>query len=192
MVCVMLRESDHAVAGAWGFAEATFFFVVPDVWTTWVAVRRPERALATCVSALAGALAGGVVTYLWGQRVDAAASKNALVKVPAITAGMVDQVEADLNASGHLAMMSGPVRGVPYKLYARASGLQRRSLAGFLAWSVPARMIRFVALTQGSVWLTQFVRRYIPQIPERLITLGFVVSWTGFYAWFVPTMSRRR
>jgi len=28
------------VAGLWGFAEATLFFLVPDIWLTAIAVRR--------------------------------------------------------------------------------------------------------------------------------------------------------
>jgi hypothetical protein len=28
------------VAGLWGFAEATLFFLVPDIWLTALAVRR--------------------------------------------------------------------------------------------------------------------------------------------------------
>ena len=46
------RLRDHAVAAAWGAAEATFLPVVPDVWISRVALRDPRRALATTVTAM--------------------------------------------------------------------------------------------------------------------------------------------
>jgi len=52
---------DHAVAGLWGFAEATAFFVVPDVWLSAVALRNLPRGLTGAASATAGALVGGAV-----------------------------------------------------------------------------------------------------------------------------------
>lgn len=183
---------DHGVAAAWGFAEATFFFVVPDVWTSWVGLRRPKRALGTTVSALGGALAGGAVTSWWGRKIPAQASHSALVRVPAITDSMVHQVEQEVTESGHASLMRGPTRGVPYKLYARASGLQRKSLLNFLAWSVPGRLIRFVAVTLAASGLAALTRRMFPNVSDKRVSAVFWTCWGGFYAWFIPTMSRRR
>ena len=53
-----------AIAAAWGLAEATLFFIVPDVLLTWLAGFRPRlvwRAVAAC---LGGALLGGLLMYL--------------------------------------------------------------------------------------------------------------------------------
>ena len=180
------------MAAAWGFAEATFFFVVPDVWTSRVGLRSPKRALATTCSALAGALLGGAVTYTWGRNTAAATSQRALAKVPAVTESMIEQVEQEVTEAGHVSLMLGPTRGVPYKLYARASGLQRRSLLNFLAWSVPARLLRFMLVTLLAAGLAAGARRLFPRLPEKLITAVFWASWAGFYGWFVPTVSRRR
>lgn len=182
---------DHGAAGAWGFAEATFFFVVPDVWTSWVGLRRPKRALGTTVSALAGALAGGTVTYAWGRKVAADTSRAALEKVPAITNAMISGVEQEIAGTGAASLLRGPTRGVPYKLYARAAGLQRTPLPAFLAWSVPGRMIRFVVVTSAVSGIAAMVRRRLPGIPERLISAVFWVCWGAFYAVYLPVMSRR-
>ncbi|NDK31324.1 hypothetical protein FH975_05985 [Nesterenkonia sp. Hz 6-5] len=183
---------DHGIAAVWGFAEATFFFVVPDVWTSWVGLRRPKRAMGTTVSALGGALAGGAVTSWWGRRVTAQTSHSALVRVPAITSAMVHQVERDMAESGHASLMRGPARGVPYKLYARASGLQRKSLLNFLAWSVPGRLIRFMVVTLVATGIANLTRRIFPDISDRRVSAVFWSCWGVFYAWFIPVMSRRR
>ncbi|MER2136018.1 MAG: hypothetical protein ABS910_15215 [Arthrobacter sp.] len=182
---------DHGTAGAWGFAEATFFFVVPDVWTSWVGLRRPKRAIGTTLSALGGAMAGGAVTYCWGRKVAAGTSRKALVKVPAVTDSMISEVEQEFAASGAAALLRGPARGVPYKLYARAAGLQRTPLAAFLAWSVPGRLIRFLAVTAAVSGTAALGRRWFPGISERRISTVFWLCWGAFYAVFIPLKSRR-
>ncbi|TLP73258.1 hypothetical protein [Nesterenkonia sphaerica] len=183
---------DHSVAAVWGFAEATFFFVVPDVWTSWLGLRRPRRGLSTACSALGGALLGGAVTWRWARSVSAESSRAALIRVPAISAGMVEHVEQEVTASGHRALLRGPTRGVPYKLYARASGLQHKSLLNFLAWSVPGRLIRFMTVTLLTAGIARLIRMAFPQVPERDISAVFWAGWGGFYAWFITVMSRRR
>jgi hypothetical protein len=45
----------------WGFAEATVFFVVPDVLLTAIPVRDLRAASLACFLALLGALAGGTL-----------------------------------------------------------------------------------------------------------------------------------
>lgn len=182
---------DHGIAGAWGFAEATFFFVVPDVWTTWVGLRRPKRALGTTVSALGGAMLGGTLTYWWGRKVADHTSRRVLVKVPAITDGMITEVEQEVTKSGSASLLRGPTRGVPYKLYARTAGLQRTSLLKFLAWSVPGRLIRFIVMTSAASLIAAVVRRKFPGISERRISIAFWAYWVAFYAVFIPVMSRR-
>ena len=180
------------MAAAWGFAEATFFFVVPDVWTSRVGLRNPKRALGTTVAALGGAMAGGAVTYAWARHTPGSVSRAALSRIPGITEGMISEVEGEVADSGHASLMRGPTRGVPYKIYARTSGLQRASLLNFLAWSVPGRLIRFLLVTLVVSGIAAGARRLFPRIPEKLITGIFWGCWTAFYAWFIPTVTRRR
>lgn len=185
-------QRDHAVAAAWGFAEATFFFVVPDVWTSWTALRKPKRAMATTVSALGGALVGGTLTYMWGRRKPPQATRSELSKIPAITDRMVTDVEREVEEKGNASVMRGPTRGVPYKIYARTAGVQGKSLLSFLAWSVPGRLLRFLAVTLFAAGLSAGARRLFPPIPEKLITGVFWGCWVAFYSWYVPTVTRRR
>lgn len=181
---------DHAIAAAWGFAEATAFFVVPDVWTSWVGLRRPRRAVLTTGSALAGALAGGAVMHRWGAAVDVEHSRKLLARVPGVSEPMVRMVEDGLRARGHAAMMDGPRQGIPYKLYARSSGALGMSRSGFLLWSVPARQLRFLLVTLGVSGIAARARG-IPGIDERLISLGCAGCWIVFYTWFLRTQTDR-
>jgi membrane protein YqaA with SNARE-associated domain len=54
---------------AWGFAEATAFFVVPDVAVGAAALFSPRRKMASAVAAVSGTLVGGAVLYTAAARV---------------------------------------------------------------------------------------------------------------------------
>ena len=109
---------DHAVAGAWGFAEATAFFVVPDRVALRSCLRNLPRGLACAASATAGALVGGAVMHRWGARVPEDDSAWMLARIPAVSPAMIERVERDMAERGFTAVLLGPLRGTPYKLYA--------------------------------------------------------------------------
>ena len=47
----------RVAVAVWGFAEATLFFIVPDVLLSYVALKNLRAALLTCFIATGGALA---------------------------------------------------------------------------------------------------------------------------------------
>ena len=75
-------------ATLWGFAEATVFFIVPDVFLSVLAMFDMSKALVACLYALFGALVGGVVMYNWGI-VDLAGALRVLDTLPSISVGML-------------------------------------------------------------------------------------------------------
>lgn len=170
---------DHALAAVWGFAEATLFFVVPDVLLTWFALDRPpRRAYAACAWAVAGALAGGALMHAWGAA-DPAAAARLLERVPAVSADDLAEVEEELASGGLPALFLGPLTAKPYKLYAAEAGAAGVSLAALLAISVPARGVRFVLLTalaRGVVTRTPAARLALAR--RRAVHL---LAWAAFY-----------
>lgn len=187
----MGKTRDHLIAGLWGAAEATCFFIVPDVWLSRIATKSPRRAMWASVTALVGAVAGGIATYQWGSRTHPEASKAALRRLPAISAAMIERCETDLSEKGTGAMLSGPLRGVPYKIYARTAGMQRRSLPEFIAWSVPARIPRFLLVSALATGLTRGSERVLGVArTARLSGPVHTVFWIAFYAWYLRTVGR--
>lgn len=173
---------DHTVAGLWGTAEATVFFIVPDLWTSWLALHNPKRGMATTVSALAGALVGGATTYTTAQSMTSEATENALTSVPGISADMVTDVARQLDEQGWVALVLGPTRGVPYKIYACTLGHGEASFGTFMALSVPARMLRFLAVTGGVAGLGKLADRL--GLSQKGKSVIFVAGWAGFYTWY--------
>ena len=62
----------NGLAASWGAAEATLFFIVPDVLLSRMALQDRRRALQACLWALAGALAGGTLVWMLGYADPAA------------------------------------------------------------------------------------------------------------------------
>ncbi|MDP5239958.1 hypothetical protein Q9Q94_10460 [Uliginosibacterium sp. 31-16] len=169
-----------AVAWLWGLAEATLFFIVPDVLLSVLALRRPwAQVWRACLWALAGALLGGVLMYVWAARAESSALAM-LQQIPAISAAMCDAVARQLHEQGALALFIGPLTGTPYKIYAAQSGAQGASLLVFLAISVPARLLRFLIVAG----LVRLLCERLPGLSLRWRVAVWALAWGGFYAWY--------
>jgi membrane protein YqaA with SNARE-associated domain len=132
------RSSQLAwIAFAWGFLEATVFFIVPDVLLTGIALGRVKSALSAALVATGGAMLGGIVMYQAGHRAPDAA-RTLLCAVPGIGSSLVADVRADLDAHGECALLLGLARGRPYKIYAVESGAASSGLGTFLVFSALA------------------------------------------------------
>lgn len=176
-----LRPTATETAGSlWGLAEATMFFIVPDVLLSAVALTSVRRALTLGVWVLAGALVGGTVMWMLG-RAQPATGTELLVLLPAIDAAMIADVGQQLQSSGLPALFAGPVTGTPYKIYALQSGNLGVGLLEFLLVSVPARMLRFVAITLAVGACSALLGRWLNLRWRRML---LALSWTAFYVWY--------
>jgi membrane protein YqaA with SNARE-associated domain len=174
------RWRSQAIALLWGFAEATVFFVVPDVWISHVATRSLRRGLWACVSALAGALAGGIVVFWWGQRHEAALL--ALYdRLPAIGPPLIERVAGQLESLGGAGLVLGGFSGAPYKLYAVQAASAGMGLPTFLGFSVLARGLRFVLVALLAWAIGRVLAAKLGDRATRWILAAF---WIVFYAWY--------
>src|SRR5690349_3125277 len=123
------------LAAAWGFAEATFFFLVPDVFLSLLAIRAPRPATTAAVAGLVGALTGGTLMYFLGGRAPDSA-RGFLKHVPGIHASLIESVGQQIHDRGLRSVLIGPIRGIPYKIYAMEWGADRGGLCGFLLISI--------------------------------------------------------
>jgi membrane protein YqaA with SNARE-associated domain len=171
-----------ALAFAWGLVEATFFFIVPDVLLTLIACRAIKPALKATVASLAGALAGGTMMYIFGAR-DAEAARTFLDHVPAINAALIAEVAGQISDSGLLAVLIGPLKGIPYKIYAVEWGALGGSFIAFLLISIPARYIRFVLATLAARGIARLIE---PLTDHRaaIETSILTIIWVGFYSFY--------
>ena len=173
------------IAALWGFAEATLFFIVPDVWLSLIAVRRGlVPALIACGFTLAGALLGGAIMYAWGAA-DLGSARDALDWIPAIGPKITRGVRAALHDDGVSAIFLGPLTGVPYKIYAVEASAAGIGPAAFVSVSVPARLIRFAVVTVAAWTISRLLERHVNRLIRTFILLGV---WAVFYAVYLSLM----
>ena len=170
----------------WGLAEATLFFIVPDVLLSFIAQRRGWRTAVRAAGAtVVGALIGGAFMFLWAKQ-DIAAVWQTLDLVPFITPGLLDRVQNELAAHGILAMFTGAFTGAPYKIYAALAGSAGLNLPGFLILSAVARGARFLA----AIGLTLLASRTAsPWLDRRGQTIALAGFWIVFYAIYFAIFS---
>ncbi len=135
------------VALLWGFAESTFFFVIPDVFLSYAAILSWRRTWKHLLAATAGALLGGAMLFQWSAAKPISAH-GAIARVPFVREGMFAQVDAGFRTHGLLSIFLGSVSGIPYKLYA-VEGPKFCSEAQFLFATPLARLIRFLLVWSG-------------------------------------------
>lgn len=174
------------LAGLWGFAEATLFFIVPDVLLTWIAVRHGTRqAVMASFAAVAGAMLGGVAMYMWAVH-NPALARAVVNAIPAISASMASGISVDVQNGGATAIFAGGFTGVPYKIYAVESGAAGIGMAWFVLATFVARLARFL----GSVFLVAGLARLMAQrFAPATITRTLIIGWIGFYAGYFALMA---
>lgn len=144
-----LREKSTwmVFAALWGFAEATFFFIVPDLLlTASILFFGVAFALRLAGVTAIAAVAGGIVMYFWGAHNDA--PTEFLLSIPLIGEDLLMRAAAEMRGEGEhawpLSLGLGAISGAPYKLYAVEAGVLGIDPFLFSIVSFFARSARFV------------------------------------------------
>ena len=178
----MPQKRNNIVAFIWGFAEATFFFIVPDVWTSRVALKNLKSAYQSCLYALLGALIGGTILFFIGKETPNFVYN--LDIVPGINNQMIQTVESNLEKTGLISMFFGVFQGIPYKLYASlAYTTGNNNYWTFLLYSLLARAFRFVIVTSIAGLISLYLLKNINLNRKNQIHLGFWILFYIFYFW---------
>lgn len=176
----------HAASGTalglaflWGFAEATFFFIVPDVYLGLMALFHWRRGLWATGAAVAGAMIGGALMFSLAAA-NPAALEQFLLRIPGIGAPMVQAVAQQLDTGSLWALVAGPLGGIPYKIYAVQAGAQHLSLPLFLLMTIPARLERLLPVSLGAGLLGAWLRPHLER--RALWAVGlYALLWVVIY-----------
>jgi len=165
----------------WGLAEGSFFFVVPDVFITAVALFSFKASFRQIVAVLLGSVIAGSLLFAWGIQ-DPDKAQRAVAHVPFLSPAMIEQVDKDFDKYGIWALCKGPISGIPYKAYSVKAG-SRVSWPAFLAVSIPARLGRFLLMWALCSALCFPIRSKILERPGWALT-AHLVLWSIFYAFY--------
>ncbi len=174
-------KRDAVVAGSWGFVEATAFFIVPDVWLTWLAFSNGRRrALIGALAALAGAVPGGLLVY-WLATLEPAQVTGFIQALPGISTALIDRVGADLTEHGAVAIVAGAFQGVPYKIYAVQAPAAGIGPIAFALISIPARGLRFALVAAIAAAIAGWMRCWPARIRLGLLAAFWIVFYAGYF-----------
>lgn len=131
----------------WGVSEASWFIIIPDVILSLYAVRHKSiRGLFTAnIICLAGAAIGGVIVYILSST-HHDAIRSFMLNLPAVHEYMSAHVHKKMAAEPFTAMVTGPLFGVPYKLFA-VEAPNSINIILFVIFTIPARLIRFLIVS---------------------------------------------
>lgn len=179
---------DPVIAAVWGFAEATFFFIVPDVFTSRIVLDSPRRGLAACVWATGGALVGGALLFALTRYGFGSQLSAGFALLPGIHPTVEAQAAGLFSRHGLGALFVGAASGIPYKLFVVEAATGGVPFVAFAFLSIAARLARFVAVTglAGRLGATMFRK-----CSARTKLAVHAVSWTLFYASYFWAMRAR-
>lgn len=177
----LLAPLGVALSFLWGFAEATLFFVVPDVWLSLVAIFSLRRVWQHIAAAITGAAAGGALIFLWAQTHPDSATA-VVNKVPFVTKQMFAKVDMSFQTRGLSAVYLGPLTGTPYKIYAVAAP-RFVPFPSFLFVTILARSWRFILVSLLSGACAGALRKY-GNATLRQLTRWHALAWTAFYIFY--------
>jgi membrane protein YqaA with SNARE-associated domain len=182
------RATSHAASGvglSWGFAEATLFFIVPDVLLGAVALLAPRAAPRVLAFTLVGALLGGALTYGVANELRPSRSEAVLDGVPTVNDTAIHRVEREMREEGSRSIVRGPLRmGTPYKLYARAAAVEHEAFGSFLLWSIPGRLERMLPVTLLAALVGFLARGPIARQPRAVLAF-YGALWLAVYVVYV-------
>jgi hypothetical protein len=174
-----------AASGLWGYAEATRFFIVPDVLIGWTALHGMRHGIRSALAATAGAVLGGAAVHR-----DAPAQHARLTEIPGISAPLVSDAAERFGRDRWAAVMRAPLDGIPYKVYAARSALDGRPVEELLLWTVPARLWRFGLVAVGAGAFGTIFGRAIRR-REREFLVAYVALWAITYVRYYAGLRRR-
>ena len=166
----------------WAFAEATAFFIVPDLLlTAAVLVFGLAVALRFAAAAAIAAAAGGWLMWNFGAG-DADGARGFVLSVPLIGEDLISRVRDEIAGAWGPNLALGAVTGAPYKIYAVEAGAAGVNPLAFAVVSIAARFARF-ALTIGLAALGAEALRRLGR--RRLAPVLLAGAWGLIYAGYV-------
>jgi len=187
LMAALLGWPGIVIAAAWGFAEATLFFIIPDLVLTLAAAFSVRRSLLHVVSAIIGGVLGGLVMFGWASKSPQEANRT-VASVPLVRMEMFERVESHFERAGVWGLCLGPTSGIPYKVYAVRAPAHAKALHFGLV-SIPARAERLFITWAQFALLGVVVRRLWPRRADLVLACVFVVYWLvayGLYFHSIP------
>lgn len=172
------------LAALWGFAEATLFFIVPDVLISVLALRSLRRATYAALAAASTAAIGGLLVWTCASHFPDETLRG-LLAVPGISSTTFETARDLLQAGLFQGLLGGAFSGVPYKVLSAEAGFASVTSGALLLASPAARLPRFVLVALIAWSLSRLVGSHLSDRGKLVLCLTvWLVFYTGYFLHF--------
>ncbi|MFT7620163.1 MAG: hypothetical protein ACI97A_003820 [Planctomycetota bacterium] len=170
----------------WGLAEGKFFFIVPDVFLGFMAMRSVRAAAWAWAASIAGSLVAIIVIHLCMDWLGLNYIEF-ITHLPGISESLLASVHETISSQGLPYTSLLVLTGIPLKvLGASAFGLGQ-TLGSVLLWTVFARVVRIAPAFVVFGGLSHLFRAKIEAQP-RCWFIGVSIVWVLFYVFYFAPM----
>lgn len=173
----------------WGLMEGLWFFIVPDILLSYIAVKGFKQALASTASVVIGAMVAACLLYGLASSPDLLENlRQFWTHLPGYYPKMFEVIQKHLGEYQGQGLLQGPQSGIPYRFYVFEATLSKISLSEILFWTPAARLER-ILLAPVVVLALRFIlnklRTKFPRIKTNLILyVSITLYWIGIYVWY--------
>lgn len=179
-----LPHGNKIIAFLWGAAEAIFFFIVPDVFLSYLALDGLKKSLIACLYACLGAVLGGWIMYSLSYSYPEESLKF-LDSIPAISPQLIEVAKNSSHENMFSGMLIGSFTGVPYKIFAAYAGISSFPVFLFLLFTIPVRLARFIIIALLSSTVSRIA---LKKQPYKIKLCFYMIIWIIFYIYYFYTM----
>lgn len=178
---------NEVVAFIWGFSEATIFFIIPDVYITFVLLFSIRAGFTAIVWSIIGSIFGGICIYL--LHMFSFNFLSVLLMIPGITLVMIKHAMKIFEGNNFPGFSSVPFSGIPYKIYAYSASYYEMPFYLFIVWTIVARIIRYafpitVVIIIKKVF-DEHIRKHV-----KFWLVAYCIIWISFYIWYLSTIDK--
>ena len=167
------------IAFLWGLFEGLFFFIIPDIYLSFIALFSFRGGIVCLGFTLLGSLVSATIIFSLSPFVGDFFHKILLI-IPGVSDSMINTVSIGLQNHGVRSLVEGPLSGIPYKIYSVEAAIQHLPFFQYILWSIPARLERMLPVTILTFILGYFFRKNIEKNVKFWVA-GFIILWIFIY-----------
>jgi len=175
------KNSIYWISFLWGISEGVFFFIIPDVLLSFIALYSLKKGMKSSFIVLLGSLSGAIVAYYFvAPNVDIT---QFLLSIPLINKALLVKALEHLQI-GAKGVVLGPITGTPHKAYSMLAWQLHIPIVPYLFYSAISRWLRFLLVVTGIHLTHSFVRKDITKskvFSYALLLLFWLFVYVAYY-----------
>jgi membrane protein YqaA with SNARE-associated domain len=169
---------NRITSSIWGFLESTIFFIVADVFLSYLVIKNNKRnVLISGIYCAAASTIGGLLIYILAKN-HYELVYNLVSHIPLISENTIIKVESNLKEEAIYHIFLGGFSGIPYKIFAMQSSQIDISLPIFILVSFLSRLTRFLFTI---TIFTVFLKMMRKKLSDKALIYYHAGFWIIFY-----------